>query len=97
MVQDFLILNWGLKEYWELKLMSYSHLAQSYVFVGDQKNTKLFLDKSEKLLDYNKNNLDSILIYVFKSRYYLAEGKYATALKNIDYIIDIALKSFPEN
>ncbi len=86
-----------LKEYWELKLMAYSQLAQSYVFIGDQKNTKLFLDKSEKLLDYNKNNLDSILVYVVKSRYYLAEGNYATALKNIDYVIDIALKSFPEN
>ena len=82
--------------YFELKFMTYSQLAQAYVFNGDQKNTKVFLQKSEEIIDKIPDNLDVILLWAVKSKSDLAGGKYATALTFIQKAIELA-KHLPQD
>jgi len=82
--------------YFELKFMIYSQLAQAYVVNGDKNNTKIYLQKSEKILDKVSDKLDAILLWVIKSSYDLSEGKYAIALMSIQKAIALA-KHLPQD
>lgn len=82
--------------YFDLKFMTYSQLAQAYVFNGDQKNTKIYTYKSEELLNKIPNNLDVILLWVVKAKSDLADGKYTTALAFIQTALDLA-KNLPQD
>ena len=82
--------------YFELKFMTYSQLAQAYVFNGDQNNTKIYLQKSEEIVDKIPDNLDVILLWFTKSKSDLSEGKYAIALTSIQKAIELA-KHLPQD
>ncbi len=83
----------SLDGHFEVKFLAYAKLAEAYVYIGDRKNARIFLERAESLIDKDQNNLEILLLWFIKSQIHLAEGNYQDALSAIQTEIEMDYES----